>query len=96
MGLVDRQLEVVVERPFVVLPGRTGDRSQARSGTNYGAIAVARLINAAVAPVAGSGPSREDPVGPGLIARKRDPAATARIALVMFSQLYVRVSPTTT
>ncbi len=64
--------------------------------TKYGAIPVARLINAATEPVAGSGPSGAGPVGSGFVAMKRAPARTSRIACVIRTKLYVRVSPRTT
>jgi hypothetical protein len=45
------------------------------------------VISAATEPVAGSGPLGEGPVGSGLVAMKRAPARTRRIAWVMRSKL---------
>ncbi len=64
--------------------------------TKYGATPVARLINAATAPVAGSGPLGDGPLGSGFVAMKRAPRSMSRIAAVIRSKLYVRVSPRTT
>ena len=64
--------------------------------TKYGSTPVARLISAATAPVAGSGPCLLGPVGSGLVAMNRAPPAIRRIAVVIRSKLYVRVSPSTT
>jgi hypothetical protein len=64
--------------------------------TKYGATPVARVISAATEPVAGSGPSVDGPVGSGLVARNRAPSEINRIALVIASNEYVRVSPRTT
>jgi hypothetical protein len=47
---------------------------------------VARVINAATAPVAGSGPSADGPVASGLVARKRDPVSMSRMAVVIASK----------
>jgi hypothetical protein len=49
----------------------------------YGCAPVARVISAATAPHAGRGPSAEGPVGSGLVAMKRAPLSTRRIARVM-------------
>ena len=57
---------------------------------------MARLISAATEPVAGSGPLALGPVGSGLVAMKRAPSRIRRMALVMRSNEYVRVSPSTT
>ena len=57
---------------------------------------MARLISAATEPVAGGGPSGLGPVASGLVAMKRAPSTMSRIARVMRSKLYVRVSPSTT
>ncbi|HZR94255.1 MAG TPA: hypothetical protein VFA56_01075 [Gaiellaceae bacterium] len=46
--------------------------------------------------MAGSGPSGVGPVGSGFVAMKRAPPATSRIAWLIRSKLYVRVSPSTT
>ena len=43
---------------------------------------MARVISAATAPVAGSTPSLDGPVGSGLVATKRAPARMSRIAVV--------------
>ncbi len=48
---------------------------------------MARLISAATDPVAGSGPSAEGPVTSGLVAMKRAPRSTSRIACVIRSKL---------
>ncbi|CPU64936.1 Uncharacterised protein [Mycobacteroides abscessus] len=64
--------------------------------TKYGLRPVAEVIIAATAPVAGSGPSCEGPVVSGLVQMNRDPPSTRRIALVIASNEYVRVSPSTT
>jgi hypothetical protein len=64
--------------------------------TKYGCTPVARLISAATDPVAGSAPSGDGPVGSGLVAMKRAPASTSRMARVSRSNEYVRVSPRTT
>ena len=64
--------------------------------TKYGATPVARLNSAATAPVAGSGPSGDGPVVSGLVAMNRAPPAMSRIARVIRSNEYVRVSPSTT
>jgi hypothetical protein len=64
--------------------------------TNYGLTPVAWRISAAIEPVAGSGPSGEGPVGSGFVAMKRAPAPISRIASVIRSKLYVRVSSSTT
>ena len=48
---------------------------------------MARVISAATEPVAGSGPPGEGPVGSGLVAMKRAPAAISRIAWVIRSKL---------
>ena len=48
--------------------------------TKYGSTPVARLISAATAPVAGSGPSGVGPVGSGFVAMKRAPVEMRRIA----------------
>ena len=64
--------------------------------TKYGSTPVALLISAATDPVAGSGPSGVGPVASGFVAMKRAPSAMSRIACVMRSKLYVRVSPSTT
>ncbi len=53
-------------------------------------------MSAATAPVAGSGPSAEGPVASGFVAMKRDPERMRRIARVIASKEYVRVSPRTT
>ena len=50
--------------------------------TKYGATPVARVISAATEPVAGSGPSGLGPVASGLVAMKRAPSATSRIARI--------------
>ena len=47
---------------------------------------MARLINAATAPVAGSEPSADGPVTSGLVAMKRAPRSTSRIAAVIASK----------
>ena len=57
---------------------------------------MARVISAATEPVAGSGPSGEGPVASGLVAMKRAPSTIRRIACVIRSNEYVRVSPSTT
>jgi hypothetical protein len=54
------------------------------------------VIIAATEPVAGSGPSGEGPVTSGLVAMNRAPASISRIARVIDSKEYVRVSPRTT
>jgi hypothetical protein len=64
--------------------------------TKYGSDPVALVIIAATDPVAGSGPSGEGPVTSGLVAMKRAPLPTSRIARVIASNEYVRVSPRTT
>ena len=53
-------------------------------------------MSSATAPHAGRDPSGEGPVGSGLVAMKREPPSMSRIALVMASKEYVRVSPSTT
>ena len=53
-------------------------------------------IRAATAPVAGWGPAGDGPVGSGLVAMKRAPAAIRRMARVIACWLYSRVSPITT
>ena len=50
----------------------------------------------ATAPVAGSEPSGDGPVASGLVAMKRAPDSIRRIARVIRSNEYVRVSPSTT
>ena len=62
----------------------------------YGSAPVARVMSAATAPVAGSGPSADGPVGSGLVEMKRAPDSTSRMARVIASNEYVRVSPSTT
>ena len=57
---------------------------------------MARVIIAATEPVAGSGPSGEGPVTSGLVAMNRAPRPISRIARVIASNEYVRVSPRTT
>ena len=64
--------------------------------TKYGSAPVARVIIAATDPVAGSGPSGDGPVTSGLVAMKRAPRPISRIARVIASNEYVRVSPRTT
>ena len=51
-----------------------------------GSTPVARVISAATDPVAGSGPWAEGPVGSGLVAMKRAPSSTSRMARVMASK----------
>jgi hypothetical protein len=51
---------------------------------------------AATEPVAGSGPSGDGPVTSGLVAMKRAPFSISRMARVIDSKEYVRVSPRTT
>jgi hypothetical protein len=57
---------------------------------------VAAVIIAATAPVAGRSPSALGPVTSGLVAMKRAPPLMSRIARVIASNEYVRVSPSTT
>ena len=64
--------------------------------TKYGWTPVAREIRAATEPVAGSEPSGDGPVTSGLVAMKRAPFSISRMALVIASNEYVRVSPSTT
>ncbi|MNW67460.1 hypothetical protein D3C74_460470 [compost metagenome] len=64
--------------------------------TKYGSRPVAAVIIAATAPVAGSGPCCEGPVVSGLVQMKREPPRIRRTALVIASNEYVRVSPSTT
>ena len=52
----------------------------------YGRRPVAVLMRAATEPVAGSRPAALGPLGSGLVAMKRAPAAMSRIALVMASK----------
>ena len=54
--------------------------------TKYGSAPVALVISAATEPVAGSGPSGLGPVTSGLVAMKRAPLATSRIAWVIASK----------
>ena len=51
----------------------------------YGATSVARLMSAAIEPVAGSGPPGDGPIGSGLVAMNRAPRMTSRMARVMRS-----------
>ena len=44
---------------------------------------MARVISAATAPVAGSAPSVDGPVGSGFVAMNRAPPSTSRIARVI-------------
>ena len=53
-------------------------------------------MSAATEPVAGSDPSAEGPVASGFVAMNRAPPSMSRIARVMASKEYVRVSPRTT
>lgn len=64
--------------------------------TKYGEIPVAGVTMAATDPVAGSGPSAEGPVASGLVAMNRAPRPMSRLARVIASNEYVRVSPSTT
>ena len=64
--------------------------------TKYGSRPVALVISAATDPVAGVGPSADGPVTSGLVAMKRAPPPMSRMALVIASNEYVRVSPSTT
>ena len=64
--------------------------------TKYGSTPVALEIIAATEPAAGSAPSFDGPVGSGLVQMNRAPSLISRIALVIASKLYVRVSPSTT
>ncbi len=64
--------------------------------TKYGSTPVALEIIAATEPAAGSAPSLDGPVASGLVQMNRAPASIRRIALVIASKLYVRVSPSTT
>lgn len=64
--------------------------------TKYGFTPVALEISAATAPVAGMRPNSLGPATSGLVAIKRAPATTRRIALAMRSNEYEVVSPTTT
>ena len=64
--------------------------------TKYGSRPVAFVIIAATEPVAGSGPSSDGPVTSGLVAMNRAPFSISRIARVIASKEYVRVSPSTT
>ena len=57
---------------------------------------VAWVIRAANEPVAGSEPSADGPVASGFVAMKRAPPSISRIARVIASKEYVRVSPSTT
>ena len=54
--------------------------------TMYGSRPVALVIRAAMAPVAGIGPSLDGPVASGLVAMKRAPARIRRMAMVMASK----------
>lgn len=53
--------------------------------TKYGSTPVARVMRAATEPVAGSEPSGDGPVASGLVAMKRAPRSTSRIAVVIAS-----------
>ena len=53
-------------------------------------------MSAATAPVAGSGPPGDGPVASGFVAMNREPSRMRRIARVIASKEYVRVSPRTT
>ena len=55
--------------------------------TKYGSTPVALVISAATAPVAGSAPSADGPVGSGLVQMNRAPSLISRIALVIASKL---------
>jgi hypothetical protein len=55
--------------------------------TKYGSTPVAVLIRAATEPVAGTIPSVVGPLGSGLVAMKRAPATTRRMAFVIRSKL---------
>ena len=57
---------------------------------------MAALIIAATAPVAGRSPSGDGPVTSGLVAMNRAPPWISRMAWVIASNEYVRVSPSTT
>jgi hypothetical protein len=46
---------------------------------------VAFVMRAAIAPVAGSGPSADGPVASGFVTMNRDPLPISRIALVIAS-----------
>ena len=54
------------------------------------------LISAATEPVAGMRPWWLGPLGSGLVAMNRAPASISRMARVIDSNEYVRVSPSTT
>ena len=54
--------------------------------TMYGSRPVALVISAAMAPVAGIGPSLDGPVASGLVAMKRAPARIRRMAMVIASK----------
>ena len=54
------------------------------------------MISAATEPVAGSEPSGDGPVTSGFVAMNRAPRSISRIAIVIASNEYVRVSPSTT
>src|SRR3954464_14386388 len=71
------------------------NRAATEAGGSGGALG-AWEIRAAPEPVAGVGPSGLGPVGSGLVAMKREPLTISRIASVMRSSEYVRVSPSTT
>ena len=53
--------------------------------TTYGSLPVAFVMRAAIAPVAGSGPSAEGPVASGFVTMNRAPLPIRRIALVIAS-----------
>ena len=57
---------------------------------------VDRKHDAATEPVAGTIPPSPGPIASGLVAIKRAPAVTKRMARVMRSKLYAVVSPNTT
>jgi len=52
-----------------------------------GALPVARSMSAAIAPVAGTMPASVGPTGSGLVATKRAPPSTRRMARVIISRL---------
>src|SRR5256885_16308014 len=64
--------------------------------TKYGSTPVAFEISAATEPHAGSAPSLDGTVASGFVAMNRAPELISRIAVVIASKLYVRVSPRTT
>ena len=86
--LIQGGARFIATNPDVTGPSRDGDLPATG--------AVAAMISAATEPVAGSGPSGEGPVTSGLVAMKRAPPPISRIARVIASNEYVRVSSSTT